>query len=94
MTLLTLALPTETTRPRPANEHETAPAQVGIFVAQRVPDLGRSVVFADGPTVESYGVESLPMLFLIGRDGRILESYSGYASESALRRRIERALGK
>jgi nitrite reductase (NADH) small subunit len=26
MTLLTLALPTETTRPRPANEHETAPA--------------------------------------------------------------------
>jgi len=76
------------------DDHETAPAQVGVFVAQRVPDLGRSVVFADGPTVESYGVESLPTLFLIGRDGRILESYSGYASESALRRRIESALGK
>jgi thiol-disulfide isomerase/thioredoxin len=76
------------------DDGETAPAQVGIFVAQRAPDLGKSVVFADDQMAMSYGLEALPTLYFIGRDGRIVDSYSGYASESALRRKIEKALEK
>jgi thiol-disulfide isomerase/thioredoxin len=76
------------------DEPETAPAQVRVFVAQSAPDLENSVVFADDRMTMSYDVQDLPTLYLIGRDGRILESYAGYASESLLRRKIESALGK
>lgn len=76
------------------DEGETAAAQVGIFVSQRAPELAGSVAFADDAMASSYGVQALPMLYLIGRDGRVLESHEGYASESMLRRGIEAALGK
>jgi len=75
------------------DERESAQEQVGLFVAQIAPNLGRSVVFADEPTTINYGVDELPTTFFIGRDGRILESYVGYASESLVRQKIERALG-
>ena len=71
-----------------------APALVKGFVAQRAPNLGKSVVFADDQMAASYGLQALPTLYFIGRDGRVLESHAGYASESALRRQIESALGK
>jgi thiol-disulfide isomerase/thioredoxin len=71
-----------------------ASALVKGFVAQRAPNLGKSVVFADDQMAASYGLQALPTLYFIGRDGRVLESHSGYASESHLRRQIESALGK
>ncbi len=76
------------------DEGETAKAEVGIFVAKHVPNLARSIVFADYATALSYRIESLPTMYFIARDGKILESYSGYASESVLRSRIERALAR
>ncbi len=76
------------------DERESAQEQVGLFVAQIAPALGRSVVFADEGTTVNYGVDELPTMFFIGRDGRILESYVGYASESLVRQKIESALGK
>jgi len=76
------------------DEGGTAPAEVGLFISQRAPELAKSAVFADDAMARSYGVDSLPMLYLIGRDGRILEAHSGYASEGMLRRSIEAALGK
>ena len=76
------------------DERQTAQEQVSLFVAQIAPGLGRSVAFADGPTTLNYAVEDLPTTYLIGRDGRILESYTGYRSESLVRREVESALGK
>lgn len=76
------------------DEGETAQEQVGLFVAQIAPDLGRSVVFADEQMIVNYAVEDLPTSYFVGRDGRIIESYAGYASESLVRQKIESALGK
>ena len=76
------------------DEHETAATQVGLFVSQRVPELAKSAAFAGDEMARSYRVEVLPTMYLIGRDGRIVEEHSGYASESSLRRSIEAALGK
>jgi thiol-disulfide isomerase/thioredoxin len=76
------------------DEGESAAAQVGTFIARRAPDLAANVVFADDPTASDYRVESLPLLYLIGRRGDILGAYSGYASEAVLRGRIEQALSK
>ncbi len=76
------------------DEADGARAQVGVFIAERAPELAKNVVFADDAMAASYGVDSLPMLYFIGKDGRVLEAYSGYASEGQLRRRIEAALGK
>ena len=76
------------------DDRETADAQIRLFLAQFAPDLGRSVVFADEQTAISYAVEELPTSFFIGRDGRIIESYAGYAPESLLRQKIERAISR
>lgn len=76
------------------DEGQTAKAEVGIFMARRAPDLARSVVFADNGMAASYRVDSLPTLYFIDREGKILEAYAGYASESVLRSRIERALSR
>lgn len=70
----------------------TAKADVETFVAKRAPELAPNVVFADDATALTYRVESLPTHFFIDREGKIIGSYSGYASESTLRSRIERAL--
>ena len=76
------------------DEGSDAPAEVGIFISQRAPELAKSAAFADDAMATKYEVDSLPMLYMIGRDGRILQAHSGYASESMLRRSIEAALGK
>lgn len=76
------------------DEGETAVAAVGSFIARNAPELAPTVVFADDLTAQDYRVESLPLLYVIGRDGQILAAYSGYASEAVLRERIERALSK
>jgi thiol-disulfide isomerase/thioredoxin len=71
-----------------------APGLVKSFVAQRAPNLGKSVVYADDQMAASYGLKALPTLYFIGRDGHVLESHDGYASEKLLRRQIESALAK
>jgi thiol-disulfide isomerase/thioredoxin len=76
------------------DEHDGAQEQVHLFVDQIAPNLGKSVVFADEQTTINYRVDELPTTFFIGRDGRILESYVGYASESMVRQKIESALAK
>jgi thiol-disulfide isomerase/thioredoxin len=75
-----------------ANRDDAPKADVETFVAQRAPALASNIVFADDATALTYRVESLPTLYFIDREGKIIESYSGYASESSLRSRIERAL--
>jgi thiol-disulfide isomerase/thioredoxin len=75
------------------DDAEEQKAAVGVFIARTVPDLGRHVVFASDEMSASYRVESLPTLYLIGRDGQILQSSVGFMSEEKLRSWIEEAVG-
>lgn len=75
------------------DDAESARTDVNAFIAKIAPELAANVVFADDATAARYDVRSLPTLFLIDRGGKIVDAYSGFASESSLRKRIERALG-
>lgn len=66
---------------------------VGLFADRVGKELTEHVTLADEATSAQFRIEVLPTLFFIGPSGRIIESYSGYAPESELRRRIERARG-
>jgi len=74
------------------DEEQRAKAAVGIFVANRIPELASHVVFADASTSASYRVVMLPTSYLIGRDGKVLDSYAGYLAEPMLRKKIEQVL--
>lgn len=50
-------------------------------------------VIDPGPISHSYGVFSFPTSFLVDREGKILATYRGVASEKRLRADIEAALG-
>jgi thiol-disulfide isomerase/thioredoxin len=67
-----------------------ARALVGSFIARRAPQLGPYATFADDGVARSYGVQALPTLFFIDREGRILESHRGALSERQLRDRLAR----
>jgi thiol-disulfide isomerase/thioredoxin len=74
------------------DEGDTAMTQVKLFMAKHAPGLAQDVVFADDATAANYHVRSLPTLYFIDRKGRVVGSSSGFASESMLRRQIEKAL--
>jgi len=76
------------------DEGSAARADVGRFVAKRAPELAQNIVFANDATAAKYRIDAIPTLYFIGRDGKVIDSYSGYASESVLRSRIERALAQ
>jgi thiol-disulfide isomerase/thioredoxin len=72
----------------------TAKADVELFIREVAPDLARHAVFPDDDAGDRYGVQVLPTLFFVSRDGELLESHPGEASERELRRWIERALSR
>lgn len=74
------------------DDEQSAKAAVGIFVANRIPELASHVAFADASMSMSYRVQSLPTSYLIGRDGKVLDSYAGYLAEPTLRKKIEQVL--
>ncbi len=74
------------------DEPHEARAVVQQFIARRAPELGPFVAFAPDPVAERYRVATLPTLYFIDREGRILSSHRGAASESRLRQWIEAAL--
>ncbi len=74
------------------DEPDTAPADVRMFIERVEPELARFTAFADDATSDRYRLRVLPTLYFIGRDGEILQSHLGEASEPDLRRWIERAL--
>jgi thiol-disulfide isomerase/thioredoxin len=69
-----------------------ARSQVASFAQQRVPGLEEYVAFADDVTSARYRITSLPTLYFIDRQGKVLDAFTGSASESQLRRWIEEAL--
>ncbi len=74
------------------DEAESAKAAVGVFVANRIPDLASHVVFADARMATNYRVQMLPTSYFIGRDGMVLDAQGGFLPESTLRKKIESAL--
>ena len=49
------------------------------------------VVADDGPVGASYHVESIPDLFVVGKDGTIRDSFVGITSKATLERALARA---
>ncbi|HEX8698308.1 MAG TPA: TlpA disulfide reductase family protein [Myxococcaceae bacterium] len=65
---------------------------VDRFVKDRIPELGPYVVYANDDVARAFKVDALPTLYLLDREGKIIDAVRGMMSESALRQRIERAL--
>jgi thiol-disulfide isomerase/thioredoxin len=70
----------------------TQKAAVGVFIAQTEKALGDYVAFATEEITRQYGVDALPTLYFIDREGRIVESHRGKLSEAQLRRRLAAVL--
>lgn len=70
------------------------PANVGIFMGEVAPSPPDNlhVVLASEETFSGYQVKFLPTTYVLSRDGRVVEGFTGLVSESSLRRAIERAL--
>lgn len=73
---------------------ESAKVEVALYVDRRVPDLRPYVGFAFGDEAARYGVEALPTLYFIGRDGKVFSANRGALNEAQLRAQIEAALGE
>ena len=53
------------------------------------------LALGDSQVAQAYGgVDALPTTFLIGRDGRILQTYVGYTDKADFEQAIQSALGK
>ena len=65
---------------------------VDRFVKTRVPELAPYVVYANDEVARAFKVDALPTLYLLDRDGKVIDAVRGMMSESQLRKRIERAL--
>src|SRR5260370_1955850 len=72
------------------DEAESAKAAVGVFVANRIPDLASHVVFADARMATNYRVQMLPTSYFIGRDGMVLDAQGVFLPVSTLLKKIER----
>lgn len=65
-----------------------ADALVQRFATETTPGLSPYVAFADSEVVERYGISQLPTMVLVDREGKIVQTYTGFADEGTLRRRI------
>ena len=65
---------------------------VDRFVKTRVPELAPYLVYANDEVARVFKVDALPTLYILDREGKVIDAVRGMMSESALRRRIERAL--
>lgn len=72
------------------------PVAVGSFVSNNLGGLPSNahVLFPSEETFKSYRVVSLPTLYFIDREGRVIAAASGFAAEPVLRSRIEHALAQ
>ncbi len=59
---------------------------------RRVPQLGPYVALGRPDVGHAYGVRALPSMFIIDRQGRVVASHQGQASESQIRRWLKNAV--
>lgn len=62
------------------------------FASKTTPGLTPYVAFADDEVVANYGISQLPTMVIIDREGKIAQTYTGFADESTLRKRITRVM--
>ncbi|MGQ0506557.1 MAG: TlpA family protein disulfide reductase [Myxococcaceae bacterium] len=75
------------------DEPESAERMVRLFISRMLPPLGEhTVVFARGDMARAYHVEALPTLYLIDRNGTVVDGARGQLSESQLRGKLEKVL--
>ena len=74
-----------------ASPDDDRPA-VGVYAKDRLPGLERYAAFADVLTAQRFKVAALPTLYVIGRDGKVLASVQGEATEWRVRRWLNAAL--
>jgi thiol-disulfide isomerase/thioredoxin len=78
-----------------AISEDDPPAQepdVAAF-AQKVPGLDRHVVYGNPEVERLFGVDSLPTLFVLDRNGGLVDALVGSRSEAEVSALIEEALG-
>lgn len=74
------------------DEVSERPAAVGVFIETKVKGLLPHAYYASPIALRRYLVQSLPTLYIIGRDGKIVAARSGLAAEWEVRRWLDMAL--
>ncbi len=75
----------------PASRDE--PAAVALFLGQLPGLAAHPIVFVSDAMAAAYRVESLPTLYILDREGRVVDAVRGALSESQLRERVKKVLG-
>lgn len=75
-----------------AISEDDPPGQIPLVTAfsREVPGLERFAVLGNPEIERSYGVTSLPTLFVVGREGQVLKRFVGSADESTVVELVER----
>jgi thiol-disulfide isomerase/thioredoxin len=73
------------------NQGDETPAKVGAF-AGKIPGLAAVTAFAPGGLPPAWAVSSLPTLYLVDPQGRVLEGVVGALDEEALRELLDKHL--
>jgi thiol-disulfide isomerase/thioredoxin len=74
------------------DDGDTAPYVVDAFIKQRLPDLAPYAVYAPDEMAQVFQVQALPTLYLLDREGKVVDAQRGALDEDELRRRVERVL--
>lgn len=74
------------------DDPEHAFAAVEEFITQRVPGLKPYLAFGNDDMSVSYGVQFLPTLYVVGKDGHVRASASGSVTEARVRQWLDDAL--
>ncbi len=74
------------------DDPERALVEVGVFIDRQVPGLAPYAAFGNDASANAFGVRALPTMVVIDRDGKVIATYIGSASEREWRARIETAL--
>jgi thiol-disulfide isomerase/thioredoxin len=73
------------------NQGDETPAKVAAF-AEKIPGLSAAAAFAPDGLPAAWAVSSLPTLYLVDPQGRVLEGISGAMDEEALRGLLDKHL--
>ncbi len=74
-----------------APSHDDTADEIGQFIV-RFPLLKDAAAFTNDEATQTFGLEALPTLFVIGRDGAVRSARRGLVEEADVRRWLDEAL--